>query len=80
MAEKRHEQSGFKVTDRRLFTSEGELRAEVAEEVEAPKTPAPTAVPPSPATTTVPASPVEQIPAPTAVEPVKNLVEHGEKV
>jgi len=37
MAEKRHEQSGFKVTDRRLFTSEGELRTEVAEEVEAPK-------------------------------------------
>jgi uncharacterized protein DUF1844 len=37
MAEKRHEQSGFKVTDRRLFTSEGELRSEVTEEVEAPK-------------------------------------------
>jgi hypothetical protein len=33
MAEKKHEQSGFKVTDRRLFTSEGELRAEVTEEV-----------------------------------------------
>ena len=33
MAEKRHEQSGFKVTDRRLFTSDGELRTEVAEEV-----------------------------------------------
>jgi hypothetical protein len=32
MAEKRHEQSGFKVTDRRLFTSEGELRGEVTEE------------------------------------------------
>jgi hypothetical protein len=39
MAEKRHEQSGFKVTDRRLFTSEGELRSEVAEEVEAPRPP-----------------------------------------
>lgn len=37
MAEKRHEQSSFKVTDRRLFTSEGELRADVPEEVEAPK-------------------------------------------
>ena len=33
MAEKRHEQSGFKVTDRRLFTSEGELRGEVTEEM-----------------------------------------------
>ena len=43
MAEKKHEQSGFKVTDRRLFTSEGELRAEVPEEVEAPKAVAPTA-------------------------------------
>ena len=37
MAEKKHEQSGFKVTDRRLFTSEGELRAEAQEETEAPK-------------------------------------------
>ena len=43
MAEKKHEQSGFKVTDRRLFTSEGELRAEVPEEVEAPKAVTPTA-------------------------------------
>jgi hypothetical protein len=41
MAEKRHEQSGFKVTDRRLFTSDGELRADVPEEVEAPKPVAP---------------------------------------
>jgi uncharacterized protein DUF1844 len=37
MAEKKHEPSGFKVTDRRLFTSEGELRTEIAEEPEAPK-------------------------------------------
>jgi len=44
MAEKRHEQSGFTVTDRRLFTSEGELRTEVAEDVEPPK-PTPTAPP-----------------------------------
>lgn len=43
MAEKKHEQSGFKVTDRRLFTSDGELRTEVAEEVEAPKAAPPTA-------------------------------------
>jgi hypothetical protein len=40
MAEKRHEQSGFKVTDRRLFTSEGELRTEIADEPE-PSKPAP---------------------------------------
>jgi Domain of unknown function (DUF1844) len=37
MAEKKHEQSGFKVTDRRLFTSDGELRTELADQVEAPK-------------------------------------------
>jgi hypothetical protein len=44
MAEKKHESSGFTVTDRRLFTSEGELRQEVPEEVEAPKrAPAPAA-------------------------------------
>jgi hypothetical protein len=44
MAEKRHEQSGFKVTDRRLFTSDGELRSDAPEEVEAPKA-APTPTP-----------------------------------
>jgi Domain of unknown function (DUF1844) len=45
MAEKKHEQSGFKVTDRRLFTSEGELRTEVADEPEAPKPAPPPATP-----------------------------------
>src|ERR1700722_19005019 len=44
MAEKRHEQSGFKVTDRRLFTSDGELRSDAPEEVETPKA-APAATP-----------------------------------
>ncbi len=41
MAEKKHEQSGFTVSDRRLFTSDGELRAEVPEEKEEPKAAAP---------------------------------------
>jgi len=41
MAEKKHEQSSFTVTDRRLFNSDGELRSEAREESEAPK-PAPT--------------------------------------
>jgi hypothetical protein len=36
MAEKRQE-SGFTVTDRRLFTEDGELRKDVPEEPEAPK-------------------------------------------
>jgi len=44
MAEKKHEQSGFKVTDRRLFTADGELRGEAAEEVETAR-PTPAAVP-----------------------------------
>src|SRR5215469_6957438 len=55
MAEKKNEQSGFTVTDRRLFTSEGELRSETRED-ESPKpaaTPAkdPGATPSSQATT-----------------------------
>ena len=53
MAEKKHEQSGFKVTDRRLFTSDGELRTEIPEEVETPKaaataTPEPSSTPKEP--------------------------------
>jgi hypothetical protein len=43
MAEKKQE-SGFTVTDRRLFTEDGELRKEIAEEVETPTV----AKPPSP--------------------------------
>jgi hypothetical protein len=39
MADKKND-SGFTVTDRRLFTSEGDLRSDVAEEVEATKAPA----------------------------------------
>ena len=42
MAEKRQE-SSFTVTDRRLFTEEGELRKDVREEAETPKAPAPQA-------------------------------------
>lgn len=56
MAEKKHEQSGFTVTDRRLFTSEGDLRSDAPEEKEEPK-PAPPAAekasaPPKPAEST----------------------------
>ena len=61
MADKKHEQSGFKVTDRRLFTSEGELRAEAAEEVEPP----PKASTPIATKETVSA---EKPPAPVAVD------------
>jgi hypothetical protein len=44
MADKKHEPSGFTVTDRRLFTEDGELRRDVPPEAEAPK---PAAVPPA---------------------------------
>ena len=40
MAPKKHEQSEFTVTDRRLFTSEGELRGDAPEDTEVKKTPA----------------------------------------
>jgi Domain of unknown function (DUF1844) len=36
MADKKND-SGFTVTDRRLFTTDGELRSDIAEEVEKPK-------------------------------------------
>jgi hypothetical protein len=54
MAEKRQD-SGFTVTDRRLFTEDGELRKDVAEEVAAPKA----ATPPTP----LPAAAQEPSPA-----------------
>ncbi|MGA8501115.1 MAG: DUF1844 domain-containing protein [Candidatus Sulfotelmatobacter sp.] len=53
MAEKKQE-SGFTVTDRRLFTEDGELRKDVPEETEAPKVVAPAPAPPTPAKETAP--------------------------
>jgi hypothetical protein len=81
MAEKRQE-SGFTVTDRRLFTEDGELRKDVPEGVAAPKAAIPSASVPTVATETAPigstvaAFPEEAEgnvgqeipPAPTAVE------------
>ena len=43
MADKKQEQSGFKVTDRRLFTPDGELRTDVAEQTDTPKAAPPAA-------------------------------------
>ena len=54
MAEKKHEQSGFTVTDRRLFTSDGDLRTEVPEEVEKPKVVAPASSKETPSSEKVP--------------------------
>ena len=63
MAEKRQE-SGFTVTDRRLFTEDGELRKGIHEEVETPKATAPPP-PPRPAAkeTTAAGAPVAPFPA-----------------
>ena len=58
MAEKKNEQSSFTVTDRRLFTSDGELRRDVAEESESPK-----AAPPTPAPKSHTAEKVSSTPA-----------------
>jgi hypothetical protein len=55
MAEKRQE-SGFTVTDRRLFTEDGELRKDVPDVAEAPKAPAPPASLPIAAEETAPAA------------------------
>jgi len=65
MAEKKNEQSGFTVTDRRLFTSEGELRSETRED-ESPK---PAAIPakdpePTQASQATAASAEEEMPTP----------------
>ena len=59
MAKKDYEQSSFTVTDRRLFTSDGELRSDVVEEVEVPK-------PAAPAPEAVASQATEPIPAPSA--------------
>ncbi|MFZ0277274.1 MAG: DUF1844 domain-containing protein [Candidatus Sulfotelmatobacter sp.] len=55
MAEKKQE-SGFTVTDRRLFTEDGELRKDVPEEAEAPKVVAPAPAAPAAAKENAPAS------------------------
>lgn len=59
MANKKQEQSGFKVTDRRLFTPEGELRTEAREQNEEPQ---PAAPPPQAA------APAEKAPPAVAAE------------
>jgi hypothetical protein len=58
MAEKKRE-SEFTVTDRRLFTADGELRKDAAEEVEKPK---------SAASTATQAAPAAKMPKPTEAE------------
>jgi len=64
MAEKKQE-SSFTVTDRRLFTADGELRSESREETEPPKQPAP---PPKPPVAEQTRAAEEKIPPSTAAD------------
>src|SRR5947209_2008772 len=63
MAEKRQD-SGFTVTDRRLFTEDGELRKDVSEEVTAPRTETPAASAPAAKEAAPTANPVAPFPPP----------------
>ena len=69
MAEKKQE-SGFTVTDRRLFTEDGELRKDVREEAEVPSPPPPPARPPA----------KETAPAGSSVTPFPPLGDQGQDV
>jgi len=66
MAQKRREESEFKVSDKRLFTSEGELRSDSVEEQAT--APAPPAAANAPSTTAAPVSSIAEA-APTAAAP-----------
>jgi uncharacterized protein DUF1844 len=69
MAEKKHEQAGFTVTDRRLFTSEGELRSDVDEQAEPPKTTS------SAANSTAAKDHLSAVPNPPAADKSKDVAE-----
>jgi hypothetical protein len=69
MAEKKHEQSSFTVTDRRLFNSEGELREETREEQGTAKMEPAKIEPPQPTAAPVQnASPVESAATPAIAD------------
>jgi hypothetical protein len=65
MAQKRREESEFKVSDKRLFTSDGELRSDSVEEQAAPPSPAAAT---APSTTAAAVSSIAEA-APTAAAP-----------
>jgi|SRR5581483_3808223 len=69
MADKRREESSFTVTDRRLFTPDGELRVDAREESEPPKAsevtpPKAVAAPPAPEATTASMPDEREMPTP----------------
>jgi hypothetical protein len=70
MAQKRREDSEFKVSDKRLFTSEGELRSDSAEEQAAPPVAATVAA------TAVPATAASMPPVSTIPEAASTPVAH----
>ena len=77
MAQKRREESEFKVSDKRLFTSDGELRDSAEEQAPAPvtatatATAVPSASPSMAAVSTIP----EAAPAPVAPAPESDVPE-----
>ncbi len=78
MAQKRKEESEFKVSDKRLFTSDGELRSDTAEE-QAPPPVAAVAAATAVSATTTSAAPVsttlEVAPTPSAPTPESDIPE-----
>jgi len=75
MAEKKHEQSSFTVTDRRLFTSEGELRKDAGEETESAKPAPPAAAPQASAATPIAPQETAKGDAETEIPPMPTAAE-----
>jgi hypothetical protein len=74
MAQKRKEESEFKVSDRRLFTAEGELRNESEEEQASPAAtaaPAPAPAPVAPAAVAAPAPSISDTTSPATAPAVE---------
>jgi hypothetical protein len=69
MAEKKKEEAGFTVTDRRLFTSDGELRRDVGEEAEPQRTASSVAVKDKPSAVTTAAAPDDARPVAERMPP-----------
>jgi hypothetical protein len=78
MAEKKQD-AGFTVTDRRLFTTDGELRSDIREEKPAPEpTPTPAAVAPPPESAS-PVAPDSKVPPPPSAAEQKANAEAYQK-
>jgi Domain of unknown function (DUF1844) len=69
MAQKRKEESEFKVSDRRQFTFDGELRSDSAEEQAPPTAPTAAAAAPAPAAAAPPVATIPEAPPSAAAPP-----------